>query len=227
MIQDEGARDCLRRRGVAGAGDGRDGWAIRPLARRVAARLAALALLQSLNAELLSHDSATATLERWCANHRLAQPAQIVAERVREEKPASAEVRAALEVGPDDPLGYRRVRLKCGDHVLSEADHWYVPGRLRPEMNLTLETSDTPFGKAIAELHFRRRTLSARLLWSPLPDGWEMSATPPETEARALAIPPYVLEHRAVLSLPGGEPISEVVETYAGEVLAFPSPVAR
>ena len=45
-------------------------------------RLEALALIESLNADLLSHDSATLTLERWCADHRLADPARIVAERV-------------------------------------------------------------------------------------------------------------------------------------------------
>jgi hypothetical protein len=31
-----------------------------------------------------------------------------------------------------------------------------------------------------------------------------------------------VLEHRAVLTLPDGTPFSGVVETYTGEVLAFP-----
>ena len=140
-------------------------------------RLEALALLESLNADLLAHDSATLTIERWCADHRLADPARIVAERVSDaDKPASAEVRAALDVKPDEPLGYRRVRLKCGDHVLSEADNWYVPARLTPEMNHVLETTDTPFGKAVAALHFRRHTLSADLLWRPLPKGWEMGA---------------------------------------------------
>ena len=135
-------------------------------------RLEALALIESLNADLLSHDSATLTLERWCADHRLAEPARIVAERVRDTmKPASPEVRAALDVKPDEKLGYRRVRLKCGDHVLSEADNWYVPARLTPEMNHALETTDTPFGKAVAALHFRRHTLSADLLWRPLPQG--------------------------------------------------------
>ena len=42
--------------------------------------------------------------------------------------------------------------------------------------------------------------------------------------AGALAVPDHVLEHRAVLSLPDGEPFNEVVETYTGEVLAFPPP---
>jgi len=190
-----------------------------------AGRLEALALIESLNADLLSHDSATLTLERWCADHRLADPARIVAERVRDTmKQASPEVRAALDVKPDETLGYRRVRLKCGDHVLSEADNWYVPARLTPDMNHALETTDTPFGKAVAALHFRRHTLSADLMWRPLPKGWEMSATPASDDKRALAIPGYVLEHRAVLSTPDGEPFSEVVETYTSEVLAFPPP---
>jgi chorismate-pyruvate lyase len=190
-----------------------------------AGRLEALALLETLNADLLAHDSATLTLERWCADHRLADPARIVAERVSDaDKPASAEVRAALDVKPDEPLGYRRVRLKCGDHVLSDADNWYVPSRLTPEMNHVLETTDTPFGKAVAALHFRRHTLSADLLWRPLPQGWEMGAAAAPPEGGALAIPDHVLEHRAVLSTPDGEPFSEVVETYTGEVLAFPPP---
>jgi hypothetical protein len=188
-------------------------------------RLEALSLIESLNADLLAHDSATLTIEHWCADHRLADPARIVAERVSDAvKPASAEVRAALDVKADEPLGYRRVRLKCGDHVLSEADNWYVPARLTPEMNHVLETTDTPFGKAVAALHFRRRTLSANLLWRPLPEGWEMSATPAPKEAGALTIPDHLLEHRAVLSTPDGEPFSEVVETYTSEVLAFPPP---
>jgi chorismate-pyruvate lyase len=188
-------------------------------------RLEALALIETLNADLLAHDSATLTLERWCADHRLADPALIVAERVHDvDKVATAEVRAALDVKPDEPLGYRRVRLKCGEKVLSEADNWYVPARLTPEMNHVLETTDTPFGKAVAALRFRRHTLEADLLWRPLPAGWEMGAAAAEDARSALAVPAHVLEHRAVLSLPDGEPFSEVVETYTGDVLAFPPP---
>jgi hypothetical protein len=155
----------------------------------------------------------------------LADPPRIIAERVNDVvKPASPEVRAALDVKPDDPLGYRRVRLKCGDHVLSEADNWYVPARMTPEMNHVLDTTNTPFGKAVAALHFRRHTLSADLLWRPVPEGWEMSAVAAQDEKEPLAIPDHVLEHRAVLSTPDGAPVSEVVETYTSDVLAFPPP---
>ena len=55
-----------------------------------------LALLQTLNADLLSHDSATLTLERWCADHRLAEPPRIVARRVRDApKPTTGTCPAA------------------------------------------------------------------------------------------------------------------------------------
>ncbi len=188
-------------------------------------RLAALALLESLDADLLSHDSATLTLERWCDAHRLAAPARIRAERVLgADKPPGEEQRRLLAVGASEPIRYRRVRLACGAHVLSEADNWYVPARLTPEMNQVLDTSDVAFGRAVQALAFQRRTLSAELLWHPLPEGWEMAGSLPPPGPAALAIPAEVLRHRAVLTLPDGTPFSEVIETYSGEVLAFPAP---
>ncbi len=188
-------------------------------------RLEALALLQSLNADLLSHDSATLTLDRWCAAHHLADPATITAERVHDvDKPATAEQRELLHVSPTEPLGYRRVRLHCGAHVLSEADNWYVPSRLTADMNQALEHSDIAFGRAIQALKFQRHTLSTSLLWAPLPAGWEMVPAPASGRAGPLAIPPFVLQHSALLSLPDGTPISALTETYTAEVLAFPEP---
>lgn len=188
------------------------------------ARIEALALVETLNADLLSHDSATLTLDRWCADHRLAEPAKVTAERVRgADKPATAEIRAALHVDAATPVAYRSVRLRCGGHVLSEADNWYVPGRLAPAMNQALETSDIAFGRAVQALHFSRHTVSAQLLWSPLPAGWEMQGLPPAGSG-ALVIPHHVLEHRAVLATPDGMPFSLVVEDYTEAVLAFPQP---
>jgi hypothetical protein len=200
-------------------------WPDTPLAR-----VEALALLQTLNATLLSRDSATLTLDDWCGRHRLATPATIVAERVRgEDKPADAGVRTLLRVDDATPVAYRRVRLRCGARVLSEADNWYVPARLKAEMNHTLDTSDVAFGRAVQALHFSRHTLSARLLWSPLPEGWDSggAAIPAATPGGSLAIPPHVLEHRAVLTLPDGTPFSTVVESYTAAVLDFPPPDAE
>ncbi|MBS7541742.1 hypothetical protein [Ancylobacter oerskovii] len=189
------------------------------------ARLQAYALVQTLNAELLSNPSATLTLDRWCASHRLAPAdSKIVAGRVRDaDKPADAAIREWLGAGPQEPVAYRRVRLACGGRVLSEADNWYRPALLTPEMNRQLETTDAAFGRVVRPLGFSRSTLSAKLLWQPLPDGWEMGAPIPAGTG-GLDVPPFLLEHRAVLKRPDGQAFSVVVETYTREILAFPSP---
>jgi chorismate-pyruvate lyase len=190
------------------------------------ARLEALALLQTLNAELLSHDSATATLERWCDTHHLATPARVTAQRVvNVDKPAGEEQHRALQVGPTEVVRYRRVRLLCGGLQLSEADNWYVPSRLTTEMNTLLDQTDLPFGKVIQPLHFRRHTLSAILLWMPLPAGWEVGRRSQPDDAARLAMPATVLQHRAVLLRADGLPVSEVIESYSSSVLAFDPPV--
>lgn len=188
-------------------------------------RVQVLAVLQTLNADLLSHDSATLTLEHWCSAHHLASPAQISAQRIRDvTKPADAAVRALLQVGNDELVRYRRVSLRCGQVELSEADNWYVPSRLTGDMTQKLDQSDEPFGKVVQPLHFQRHTQSAVLLWAPLPEGWEMQHNSGANSGhRALAIPAAVLEHRAVLTLPDGTPFSEVVETYSSNVLSFPA----
>ena len=99
-----------------------------------------------------------------------------------------------------------------------------MPARLTAEMNQVLDTTDTAFGRAVQALHFHRRTLSAKLLWEPLPSGWEMSPSLPKAPRGPLRVPPETIQHRAVLSLPDGTPISLVVETYTNEVLNFPQP---
>jgi chorismate-pyruvate lyase len=188
-------------------------------------RLEALALLQTLDADLLSHDSATLTLERWCGAHRLASAPRVVAERVAGvDKQPSAEQRQELGINANEPVRYRRVKLLCGALVLSEADNWYVPARLTADMNQTLETTNAPFGKVVQPLKFQRHTLSSRLLWLPLPDGWEMSTVDKTAGAGSLVMPQAVLENKAVLSLPDGTPFSEVIETYSSNVLAFSPP---
>ncbi|MUZ72003.1 hypothetical protein GOZ90_04830 [Agrobacterium vitis] len=188
-------------------------------------RLQAFAVLQTLNADLLSHDSATLTLDRWCSTHKLADGAKIIAERVKDvDKPATGEIRAALKVADGDKVGYRRVRLKCGDRILSEADNWYVPTRLTDDMNKVLDTTDGAFGRVVQPLHFQRHTISAELLWKPLPDGWEMGSSVPPASGNPLSVPEYVLQHKALLSVPDGTPISMVVETYRRDLLDFTPP---
>jgi chorismate-pyruvate lyase len=192
-------------------------WPDTPLARTQA-----LALLQTLNAALLSHDSATLTLEHWCGAHHMASPARVIALRVRgDDKLLPPDWRAQLAIGAAEPVRYRRVQLKCGDHVLSEADNWYLPNRLTAAMNRQLDSSDVPFGKVVQPLHFRRKTLSADLLWSPLPAGWELHRAQMRPTAGPLAMPHFLLQHRALLLAGDGRPFSALVETYTDQVLAF------
>jgi len=190
-------------------------------------RLEALALVQTLNAEILASRSATLTLEKWCSEHRLAgaSAAKIVARLIRgEAKPATAEQRQRLGVGPGEEVKYRRVQLLCGDRVLSEADNWYVPSRLTAEMNRLLDATDTPFGKAVLDLKPRRETFAATVLWWPLAEGWETKPLPANGKGDALAIPDALFEHRAVLYTEHRRPFSEVHEVYQRQLLAFPLP---
>lgn len=184
-------------------------------------RLEAEALLQTLRAELLGHDSSTAVLQAWCEAH--GPPGlKIVAEHdPKAERPPSAAAQAALGLKPGQAVRYRRVKLACGRAVLSEADNWYLPGRLTPEMNHTLDTSDAPFGAVVRPLDFRRRFLSAELLWKPLPDGWERR--PRDTAPMGL-IPAHVLQDTAVLATPDGQPFSFVAETYTAAALEMALP---
>ena len=188
------------------------------------ARLEALAMIQTLNAEILGSRSATVTLENWCRSHQLAQEPRILARPVTGvSKAATAEQRQRLEVTEQEEVKYRRVQLRCGPQVLSEADNWYVPARLTPEMNRLLETTDTPFGRAVESLQPYRRTFSVTLLWAPLPDDWKReSAAIRGGKNGTLAIPAALFEHRAVLYTRDHKPFSEVSEVYQRQILAFP-----
>ena len=189
------------------------------------ARLEALALIQTLNADILASRSATQSLENWCRDHRLADEPRIVARALTGvNKAPDAEQRQRLEVTDRDEVKYRRVQLRCGIHVLSEADNWYVPGRLTPEMNRLLETTDTPFGTVVRSLEPYRRTFAVKLLWAPLPDGWERGTAASASTGRTLVIPDALFEHRAVLYDRSGRPFSEVSEVYQRDVLAFAPP---
>lgn len=187
-------------------------------------RLEILALLQSLSAEILAGSSATRTLEEWCRDHEMADDPKIVATRVSGvRKEPTAEQLQRLAVRDASEVQYRRVELRCGMYVLSEADNWYVPARLTAEMNALLTATETPFGKAVQPLIPYRRTIAVTMLWAPLPRGWEQENRSRfvSPRRRPLAIPKDVFQHRAVLYTAEHLPFSEVVETYQSEVLAF------
>lgn len=181
-------------------------------------RLRYQAQLQTLNAELLSHDSATAVLQALCDRRDPTAP-RIRARRLpaTDDAETLARIRRELGAPADAVVKRRRVELTCGAVVLSRADNWYLPGRLTPAMNTALETTDTPFGVVVRPLAFQRRTLSATLLFEPLPTGWE--ARPPAAFTAPVSPPADVLQHRATLQSGDGRAFSLLVETYTRHVL--------
>ena len=118
------------------------------------------------------------------------------------EKVPDAGVRAQLGARPNEAIRYRHVRLRCGGHVLSEADNWYLPARLTADMNRRLDETNTPFGAVVRQLAFHRRTLEVG----------------PLSGARG------ILRVRAVLIDGAGAPFSVVVETYTRDLLASSPP---
>ncbi len=154
--------------------------------------------VERLNADLLAAPTATGVLEARCAALGLADPPRVRAEVKRGRVVASASpARTRLKVGTTEMLGYRRVRLMCGAHVLSEATNWYVASRLTPEMNAALDGSDVPFGRVILPLSPRRETYST---WAVQPG----------------RVPPggVVVRHRAIVLDGAGRPLAAVVEHY-------------
>lgn len=145
--------------------------------------------LDAFEADLTAGGIVTRVLEAWAGG-----PVRAV--RVAGSAEASSETRARLRVGADTPLGFRRVRLMCGDALLSEADNWFAPDRLTADMLATLEATDTPFGIVIAPLDPHRETLSCKRL-----------AGDPMLSIRALVL--------------GGDgtPLAAVVERYSAACL--------
>ena len=194
-----------------------------PLFDTFLTRVEVLASMETLNAEILASRSATTTLETWCADHNLG--GRITATLVHgADKPLRDDQRRDLELGPAEPVKYRHVKLACGGHVLSEADNWYVPSRLTAEMNRLLETTDTPFGKAVAALAPTRRTIAVEVLWQPLEPGWERRPHPADHLGERLEIPLILFAHHAVLFDSRQRPLSEVQEHYTREILSFAGP---
>lgn len=157
--------------------------------------------LKDFEAALAASDSATTALASWCAARGIAQTAVITAERLKgRPAPPPAGLRHLLGLAQGvraaDTIGYRHVRLSCGGTVLSEAHNWYVRTRLTDAMNRKLDETDTPFGKAVAALNFRREPLLTRA---------GCAGTCPEGT---------ISTHRALLRLPDGRPLALVIEYY-------------
>ena len=154
--------------------------------------------IAEFEANLAGHASATQALQQWCDTHGIAPGRAIHVEFVRgADAPAPTDLRSLLGVGADDVLGYRHVKLVCGDTVLSDAHNWFAPARLTPDMNRELSETQIPFGRIAASLNFTREPLSA-------------------ARHGELGCPVDAFStHRARLVLPDGRPLAYVLECYS------------
>lgn len=169
------------------------------LATALAAMIAnpAAPTLAEFEATLARHDSASLALEEWCGVRGMAEPARLTAKTLGVPgAPAPTQVRQRLALAAADALAMRHVQLSCGGTVLSVAWNWYAPARLTPAMNAALARGDTPFGKVVAPLGFRRKPLST--VAGPAEN------CPADT----------ISTHRAMLVLPDGRPLAYLVECY-------------
>jgi hypothetical protein len=98
---------------------------------------------------------------------------------------------------------HRRVELVRDGAVLSEADLWFVPARLTPDMVVALEGTDIPFGRVVRPLGPKRTRIAGM----------------------GEALPPGVaLVHRAILATATG-PIAEVHERYPVTLADMPATI--
>ena len=153
--------------------------------------------IAAFETNLAAHASATKALSEWCKARGIDPAGHVSVQFVRSaDETPPADLRTTLGISAEEPLGYRHVRLVCGDLVLSEAHNWFVPARLSPDMNRRLAESDVPFGTVAASLAFTREPLASARRGDP---GCPVGA---------------ISTHRALLRLPEGQPLAMVVECY-------------
>ncbi|MBF9232207.1 hypothetical protein [Microvirga alba] len=177
------------------------------------------ALIRELSARIAHARTATATLQVWCEEHGLSQ-GPITAKRLHEDRTSTIGDEQLPELGalPDESICHRRVQLVRGGLPLVEADNWFMPSRLPPEMRGILETTDLPFGVVIAPLNPSRRTCSIRFR---APGDGRRGETSLAAHGDEPWSPETILEHRAVVISGRGIPLAVVREYFRAELVSF------
>lgn len=153
------------------------------------------ARVNELNRHLMAHGTATAALVQWCRMYGLSDG------RIR-----TCVLDQSLPAKPSDGrrgIGYRRVELLSGPHVLSAAEIRFRCEALSPDMLFALQSSDKPFGAVVAPLGPRRITTFAEILSVSTEDH-----------------PGSVLVHHATVVDGRGRPIARVREVYQTVLVA-------
>lgn len=113
---------------------------------------------------LLTTFSVTAALQVWCEVRGLGDGdlfADIHPESGQLELPPLGVELIKPIAG--ETVRHRAITLTRGDVPLLDADNWYIPDRLPLQARILLDTTDTPFGKALDGTLQNRETFSAVL----------------------------------------------------------------
>jgi hypothetical protein len=176
----------------------------------------AAALVRELSDHLLHASTATEALHAWCTAHGLsAGPITAVMQDPDRRRHADDDVLDELRPERHERIAYRCVRLVRGLVVLSEADNWFVPERLPPEVRSALAATDMPFGAAIARLRPSRRTYFVRF-----PELSTVSEAATVGSPAGLSPSMPILEHKAVVLDQNRQPLSVVSERYCAALLS-------
>jgi chorismate-pyruvate lyase len=110
-----------------------------------------------------------------------------------------------------DGATFRKVRLATAGIAIVDALNWFFPDNFSSDIREQLETSDTPFGRAIRHLNPKRRTFLVR------------RCTPGQLVDAAQSIGPTAVafEHRAVVYRDDDVPLAIVHERFRA-ILAYP-----
>lgn len=113
---------------------------------------------------LLTTFSVTAALQVWCEVRGIGE-----GDLFSDIKPESGQKALPplggelLKPKADEAVRHRAITLTRGDVPLLDADNWYIPDRLPLRARVLLDTTDTPFGAALAGTLQNRETFSTLL----------------------------------------------------------------
>ncbi|HEY0331916.1 MAG TPA: hypothetical protein VGC77_22805 [Rhodopseudomonas sp.] len=171
---------------------------------------------------LQDHDTATAAIAAWCRRNRPASAADVSVTVLLDREADPQDYDGPLQVSAGEPLRCRRVLLKWGEQVVSEAENWYFPRRLPVAMQAALTHGNQPFGVVVSALLPRRTTIAMHTGDDIQRGGKAIEGCLAELEKAAVFSPPgaFVLHVTAVMEA-SGVVLAELREHYRRELMAF------
>jgi len=159
-------------------------------------------LMRSLSERLLSANSVTEEIERWCCERGISH-GRLIATCARDAKAKflDEESLEAMQGNAHAEPEFRCVQLATEGVAVVDALNWYFPANLTPEICEALRNSSVPFGRAIRTLRPKRRTFFVKQSTAA-----QIASSRDQTET--------AFEHRAIVLREDGVPVAVVHERF-------------